>query len=213
MKIVDHRTKSQTSDFDPAENIPYHNPYKARMWYDQIKDPTIPEGQPGHIIDVGTKFMARYQNTQEDGIEAAFERIVGAEKENRRLRSRLDLKDRTDSEYTFLDAFDGSEPTNMTLDTAKTVLTTGISTGVTKLPVLDATGFKQGTEITICSGDKQEAVKVIAVASKEITTTPTVNDYAKGALVARTNAIIDVENQQVIPGRAGTYEVSLSIRA
>lgn len=198
-----------TKPFDPETNRPYHNDYDRTDWEDQIKDPVTEE-----ILEEGTPFKADFANNMENGIYGAYDRIVLAEKEIRRLRTKIDLGDRTDSEYTFVNLYDGSDPTNMTFDNAKAQLMgEGSQLPEGKLLVTDPSPFRPGTVVTICDGVNSEDASIVSIDTDGhmvTLTKPLQHEYDRGSLVARSNAQVDDVNQQVIPLPIGSYVVEVT---
>lgn len=188
----------------------FTNPYIRTEWDDQIEDPTLPDDHPDKVLEEGTVFYAEYANNMEDGIYEAYQRIIQTERENQRIRVQLDLKERANSELVFYDTLDGEPPRKMVLDTALTVISQVVSVGATELQVEGIEGFKALTEATVFDGTNSEDVLITKVSGKTITVQPLTNSYVKGAFIARSNAYLDTDAQQIVPGRWGTYSVSLS---
>lgn len=188
----------------------FTNPYNKTQWFDQIEDPTLPDGHPDKILEEGTVFTADAANNIEEGIYNSYGRIVEVERENQRIRVQLDLKERANSELVFYDTLDGEPARKMELDTAHTVVKDAVSSGATTLSVVDASQFQELTEATLYDGTKSEDVLITAISGNEITVQATTNSYSKGAFIARSNAELDSEQQKLKPGRWGTYTLSMS---
>lgn len=188
----------------------FTNPYVKKQWFDQIEDPTLPDGHPGKILEEGTVFTAAAANNIEDGIYNSYERIIEVERENQRIRVQLDLKERANSELVFYDTLDGEPARKMEMDTAHTVVKEAVPAGTTSLNVVDASQFQALTEATLYDGTNSEDVLITAINGNVITIQATSNSYAKGAFIARSNAELDIEEQRLKPGRWGTYTISIS---
>lgn len=188
----------------------FTNPYVKTQWFDQIEDPTLPDGHPDKILEEGTVFTADAANNIEEGIYNAYERIIQVERENQRIRVQLDLKERANSELVFYDTLDGEPARKMELDTAKTVVKEALTVGATTLNVVDASSFKPLTEVTLYDGTNSEDVLITAVNGNVLTVQPITKNYSKGAFVARTNAELDTLQQRLKPGRWGTYTISMN---
>lgn len=188
----------------------FTNPYVKTQWFDQIEDPTLPDGHPDKILEEGTVFTADAANNIEEGIYNAYERIIQVERENQRIRVQLDLKERANSELVFYDTLDGEPARKMELDTAKTVVKEALTVGATALNVVDASSFKPLTEVTLYDGTNSEDVLITAVNGNVLTVQPITKNYSKGAFVARTNAELDTLQQRLKPGRWGTYTISMN---
>lgn len=186
------------------------NPYVPGEWFDQIEDPTLPDDHPDKVLEEGTVWTAEDGNRIEGGIYDAYERIIQTERENQRIRVQLDLKERANSELVFYDTLDGEDPRKMALDKAKTVVKAAVAAGATTLNVVDSTGFKALTEITLYDGANSEDVLITAISENTLTIKPTVNAYAKGAFIARSNAELDTVAQRLKPGRWGTYTITMN---
>lgn len=188
----------------------FKNPYKPGEWYDQIEDPTLPDGHPDKVLEEGTVWTAEDGNRIEHGIYDAYERIIQTERENQRIRVQLDLKERANSELVFYDTLDGEDPRKMELDRAKTVVKAAVNVGATSLEVVDATGFKELSEVTLYDGTSSEDILITAIAGNTLTVKPTKNSYTKGAFIARSNAELDTVQQRLKPGRWGTYSITMN---
>ena len=191
--------------FDLETNRPYHNDYERTKWYDSLVDPETEE-----ILEEGTPLKARYLNNMEDGIYGAYNRLVDSEKELRRLRSKFDLKDRTDSEYTYLDTFDGTDPINMVMDKAIAYLDAPVKTGDTVLNIATLSTFKVGTVVTLCDGVASTDVTVAKVEPGKLTVSAVKGEFARGAVVARSNARTDEVLQQLTPARLGSHTIKIT---
>lgn len=188
----------------------FTNPYVKTQWFDQIEDPTLPDDDPNKVLEEGTPFTADAANNMEDGIYGSYDRVVEVERENQRIRVQLDLMERANSELVFYDTLDGEEPRKMVLDTAHTVVKVAVPIGGTALNVVDASQFQELTEATLYDGSGSEDVLITAISGNVITVQATTNNYVKGAFIARSNAELDSVQQELKPGRWGTYSISMS---
>lgn len=188
----------------------FTNPYNKTQWFDQIEDPTLPDGHPDKILEEGTVFTAEAANNIENGIYNSYERIIEVERENQRIRVQLDLKERANSELVFYDTLDGEPARKMELDTANTVVKDPVTTGATTLNVVDASKFQALTEATLYDGTNSEDVLITAIEGNTVTVQATVNNYSKGAFLARSNAELDIVQQRLKPGRWGTYSITMN---
>lgn len=181
------------------------NPYTKTDWFDEIEDPVT-----GEILEEGTVFTAERANNIEDGIYNSYERIIQTERETQRIRVQLDLKERANSELIFYDTMDGEAPRKMVLDTAQTVVKEALDIGATLLNVVDASAFSNLTEVTLYDGANSEDVMITGISGNAVTVQATKKAYAKGAFIARTNAVMDTDNQRLQPGRWGTYTIAMT---
>lgn len=188
----------------------FTNPYEKTQWFDQIEDPTLPDDDPNKILEEGTPFTADAANNMEEGIYNSYERIVEVERENQRIRVQLDLMERANSELVFYDTLDGEDPRKMQIDTAKTVVKNPVSSGATSLDVVDASDFKELTEVTLYDGSNSEDILITSISGNTLTVQATANGYAKGAFIARSTAELDTAQQELKPGRWGTYSISMN---
>lgn len=186
------------------------NPYVKGEWDDQIEDPSLPEGHPDKILEEGTVFTADAANNIENGIYNSYERVIQVERENQRIRVQLDLKERANSELVFYDTLDGEAARKMEMDTALTVVKDAAAIGASSLNVIDASVFTALTEVTIYDGTNSEDVMITAVSGSVLTVQALTKPYSKGAFVARSNAVLDADEQRLKKGRWGTYTVTLS---
>lgn len=181
------------------------NPYNKTEWFDEIEDPIT-----GEILEEGTVFSADRANNIEEGIHDSYDRIVQNERDTQRIRVQLDLKERANSELVFYDTMDGEEPRKMKLDTALTVVKEALSVGGTTLNVVDGKAFKALSEVTVFDGTNSEDVLITDITGNVLTVQALKKSYVKGAFVARTNAVMNVVDQYLQPGRWGTYSIAMA---
>lgn len=176
------------------------NPYLKTDWFDHIVDVT-----DGEVIQEGTRFTAQRANNIEDGVYGAYEYLLRHDKDIQRLRVQMELDGRAPGNSgTFADTFDG-EPNKLVRQTARAVLTAPRSASTTVLNVDNTAGFKPFTECTIYDGTNTEDVLITDVTASTITVQPLVNDYVKGAVIARSNA--EIADGQMGRGSWGTYSL------
>lgn len=183
------------------------NPYSKTIWYDRIIDVTT-----GQLLQEGTRFNQRRANNIEEGIYGAYDYIIDLESIVKRLQAQQEIDGRVPSNNgSFYDTFDGTA-TRVTLLTAKADITASVSAGTTVIPVSDASKFEAMTYVTLYDGDDFEHKAIASVNSGANTVTlasGVTGDYAKGAKVARTTAVVDTQNQTLDVGPFVTYDVQL----
>ncbi|MFD1206625.1 hypothetical protein ACFQ38_16130 [Sporosarcina contaminans] len=188
---------------DEQGNIVYETgPYGNIILHPITKEP-IPKYKR---LQVGTRHSAERENHQEQGIAKAHERLDSHDNELLRIKIQLELEGKAPGNSgTFADTFDG-EPTKLVRQTARAVLTAPRSAGTTVLNVDKTDGFKPFTEVTIYDDTNSEDVLITDVTASTITVQPLVNDYVKGAVIARSNAAI--KDGRMGRGSWGTYSIS-----
>jgi len=189
--------------------------FVPRFWIDHIieidenQNPVIDPltGKP-KVLQEGTRHMAVFENNQEEGISKSHQRLDGHDNDIMRMKVQMELDGRAPGNSgTFADTFDG-EPNKLNRQTAVAVLTAPRAAGTTVLNVDTTDGFKPFTQVTVYDGTNSEDVLITDFTASTITVQPLVNDYVKGARIARSNARIS--DGQMIAGNWGTYSVSLA---
>lgn len=181
------------------------NPYDRTQWQDEIIDPVT-----GEVIEEGTPYMSEYANNFEWGIYNAFNYIIAANREIERLRVQLELDGRVPGNSgSFIDIFDGNT-TRLTMLKASTYILEPVTSADTVIPVASSDGFTPMTYVTIYDNDNYEHTRITAVGSGQLTVQALMNDYSKGAKVARSTAAIDEVNNSMNFGTWGTFTVSVS---
>ncbi|MFJ8064919.1 hypothetical protein ACIQYS_09820 [Psychrobacillus sp. NPDC096426] len=165
-------------------------------------------GRPELVAEQeGTRLNAINMNHMDLGIYSAHELIVTLQKLVLRLQLQLELDGRAPGNSgSFADTFDGT-PNKLIRQTASATLTAPRASGTTVLNVDATEGFKAFTQVTIYDGANSEDTLITDVTASTITVQPLVNDYVKGAVIARSNAVI--EDSQLVVGSWGTYDISL----
>lgn len=155
----------------------------------------------------GTRLNARNMNHLDTWLFRAHELLEQQANELLRIKIQLELGGKAPGNSgTFADTFDG-EPNKLVRQTAKAVLTAPRSAGTTVLNVDKTDGFKAFTEVTIYDATNSEDVLITDVTASTITVQPLVNDYVKGAVIARSNA--EIKDGLMGRGNWGTYSVGL----
>ncbi|QNK89451.1 hypothetical protein H7992_07235 [Sporosarcina sp. resist] len=189
--------------------------FVPRVWIDHIIEideygnPVIDPatGKP-KVLQEGTRHMAAFENHQEQGILKSHERLDNHADKIMRIQVQMELDGRAPGNSgTFADAFDG-EPNKLVRQTAVAVLTAPRAAGTTELNVDTTDGFKAFTEVTVYDGNNSEDVLITDVTASTITVQPLVNDYVKGARIARSN--VRIADGQMTRGDWGTYSVAVA---
>ncbi|QNK86281.1 hypothetical protein H7992_13490 [Sporosarcina sp. resist] len=155
----------------------------------------------------GTRLNARNMNHLDSWLYIAHQRLDSHDNDIMRMKVQMELDGRAPGNSgTFADAFDG-EPNKLIRQTAIAVLTAPRAAGTTVLNVDTTDGFKPFTQVTIYDGTNSEDVLITDVTASTITVQPLVNDYVKGARIARSNARIAAG--QMTAGDWGTYSVAM----
>lgn len=175
--------------------------YEKTEWVDHIVDPS------GEIIQDGTRFTAKRMNKIEKGIEDAHTRLDKQETDVLKLIVFMELDGRAPGNNgIFADAFNGT-PNKLVLQNVRTVLTAPRAAGTTVMNVETTEGFEVFSQVTIYDGTNTEDVTVTAKTENTITVQALKKDYAKGSVIARSNAM--VRGGQLVGGTWGNYDVSL----
>jgi hypothetical protein len=155
----------------------------------------------------GTRLNARNMNHLDLWLFKAHELLEKQANEILRIKIQLELEGKAPGNSgTFADTFDG-EPNKLVRQTAKAVLTAPRSAGTTVLNVDKTDGFKPFMEATIYDSANSEDVLITDVTASTITVQLLVNDYVKGAVIARSNA--EIKDGRMGRGSWGTNDVSL----
>ncbi|QTD40655.1 hypothetical protein [Sporosarcina sp. Te-1] len=202
------------------------NPYTLINFLDHIlkideNGEFIPKrDEQGHIIinritgrpeleaeQEGTRLNARNMNHLDFWLFKAHERLEQQANEMLRIKIQLELEGKAPGNSgTFADTFDG-EPNKLVRETARTILTAPRSAGTTVLNVDQTDGIKPFTIVTIYDGTNSEDTMITDVTASTVTVQPLVNDYVKGAVVARSNA--EIKDGRMGNGAWGTYSIGL----
>ncbi|PID03591.1 hypothetical protein CSV67_02815 [Sporosarcina sp. P2] len=187
---------------DPDGKIIYLTDRFGNYILDPITNKPLPKPR---LLQVGTKHSAKRENHQEQGIAKSHERLDKHANDILRLQINQELDGKAPGNSgTFVDAFDG-EPNKLIRQTAKAVLTVPRSAGTTVLNVDNVDGFIKFTDVTIYDDTNSEDTLITDVTASTITVQPLVNNYVKGAVIARSNAAI--KNSRMGRGAWGTYSV------
>lgn len=178
--------------------------YIKTDWQDHLVDPIS-----GDIIQQGTRFTAQRANNIEDGIANLYGSQTRQDSEIQKLRVQLEMVGRAPvNNGTFFDTLDG-DTKQLTLDTDKAVVQSSLSAGATSI-TLNTAPFAVGEYVTVYSDTKSENVLVSAVNGNALTVGALANSYPKGAMVARSNAVVDVAERELKFGVWGTYSIAVS---
>lgn len=189
---------------DDAGNIVYWEDKLGNRIIDPVTGKPIPKPK---LLEKGTKHSAGRENHQEQGIAKSHERLDNHDDKIMRIQIQMELDGRAPGNSgTFADAFNG-EPNKLIRQTAFAVLTAPRAVGTTVLNVDTTDGFKAFTEVTLYDGTNSEDVLITDVTASTITVQPLVNDYVKGARIARSNARI--ADGQMTRGDWGTYAIEI----
>ncbi|MFJ7971333.1 hypothetical protein [Psychrobacillus sp. NPDC096389] len=166
-------------------------------------------GRPELVPEIeGTRLNAINMNHMDLGIYSAHELIVALQKLVLRLQLQIELDGRAPGNSgAFADTFDGT-PNKLVRQTASAVLTAPRSAGTTVLNVDSTEGFVRFTQVAVYDCTNSEDVLITAVTENTITVQPLQNDYVKGAVIARSNAV--VEDGRLVIGRWGNYQIEVS---
>lgn len=176
-----------------------------------IKNPLT--GMPEYETIVnGTRVKASNLNHMDENIYLNREYLIAFQRQLKSILAQLELDGRVPSANgNFLDAFDGS-PSRIKLLNEATHVKADISAGTNVVvSVIDASQFAPFTFATIFDGSNYEDVYITAVdtSTNTITLQTLANDYTKGAIIARSTAVVDSENQEMLVGPHTVYEVEL----
>lgn len=183
------------------------NPYRRTVWHDDLIDTVT-----GEVLEEGTTFWAEYANNMEWGIFNNFEQLIHFQRMIKKIQMQLELDGRVPgANGNFVDTFD-ELPTRMTRLTSETNVTAAVTAGDTVIPVTDANQFDVLQLVTVYDADSYEHLRINTVdkEANKLTVGAVLNDYNKGAKVARSTAAIDDVNNSMNFGTWGTYTVSVS---
>jgi len=96
------------------------------------------------------------------------------------------------------------------LDATKTMTTIALSVGATSITVDDATGIVANNEYTIQQSDKMQSFIVTSVSGKVLTVPALVNSFGVGAIVYRSNVILDQGRMVFGTVRSVTFPVKIT---
>lgn len=164
----------------------------------------------GEILEQGTPHSANIMNKLDKGIDEAHIGIYSVEKELEKVRVQLELDGRVpNSNGAFFDVLDGSDSKNIKLDTTKSDVTESLVAGTLNIKVSSVEGFKKFTEVTIQDDANSEDVTITDIddVGKTITVNQLLNDYKKGAVVARSTVDINTETQEMDVDSWGTFDL------
>lgn len=182
------------------------NPYRRTVWHDDLIDTVT-----GEVLEEGTTFWADYANNMEWGIFNNYEQLIYFQRMIKKIQMQLELDGRVPgANGNFVDTFD-ELPTRMARLTAETDVTASVTAGNTVIPVANASQFKTLQFVTIYNAESYEHVRIGAVDAEanKLTVTGVVNDYSKGAKVARSTAGIDAVDQSLVVAPFTAYQVEL----
>lgn len=202
--------------------------YQIQLWLDHIykvgpdNKPVPKKDKQGNIIynpftelpeweafEEGSRFNAERMNHIEKGILTAHSGLFEMDKSMKKILAQLSASDRVPGNNgTFADAFDGTEGRLVRL-TAQTDITAEVTSGTTVIPVADSSEFTAMTYATIFDADSYEQALITATDVGQITVQALINDYTKGAKIARSTAGIDTNNQNMVVAPFVTHHVSL----
>lgn len=178
--------------------------YIKTDWQDHLVDPIS-----GDIIQQGTRFTAQRGNNIENGIANLYGSQTRQDAELQKLRVQLEMVGRAPvNNGTFFDTLDG-DMKQLALDKDKAVVQSALSVGTTSVP-LNATPFAVGEYVTVYSDTKSENVRVAAVNGNTLTVGALANNYPKGAMVARSNTVVDEVERELKFGVWSTYSIAVS---
>lgn len=205
----------QIIELDQNDNVIYEKDDQGNVVYwkdahgNYVLDPVTMKPIPKpKLLQEGTMHMATYENHQEQGIAKSHERLDGHDKDILRIKVQMELDGRAPGNSgAFIDTFEG-EPNKLVRQSAVADITTAVTAGATVLSVDNMTDFAEFTQVTVYDGTNSEDVLITAIGADTITVQALVNDYVKGARIARSNAKID---GQLSNGDWGTYTVSAEV--
>lgn len=180
------------------------NPYNRVQWKDEVTDPIT-----GEILEEGTIFWAEFANNMEWGIWNSFEFINSLSTTIRRLQVQMELDGRVPGNSgSFADTFDGTA-TRLVLLKASTDVVVPVTSSDTVIQVANTDGFTPMTYATIYDADSYEHVLITAVETGRITVQALVNEYIKGAKIARSTTAPNFVSQSLDVAPFVTYQVDL----
>ena len=178
--------------------------YIKTDWQDHLVDPLS-----GDIIQQGTRFTAQRANNMEDGIVILYGSQSRQDSEIQKLRVQLEMVGRAPvNNGTFFDTLDG-DTKQLILDTDRAVVQTSVSVGNSSV-MLNHTPFTVGEYVTIYSDAKSETTRVTAINGNTLTIGVLTNSYPKGAMVSRSNAVVDTVERELKFGTWGTHSITVS---
>lgn len=108
---------------------------------------------------------------------------------------------------TFYDKFDG-ETSRMTFLDARADLTESVEVGATELSIVMTKGmFAKNTEAIIMDDENIETVVISDIDGGTITVSALENSYKKGAIVTRSTAVVDTNEEELKFPDWGTYSI------
>lgn len=180
------------------------NPYTRTEWEDHIVDPIN-----GEVLEEGTRFTAARANNIEWGIWNSYEWITAFNESMQKMQVQIDMMGRAPvNNGSFFDTNDGASKA-ITRDVDRATAQTALSAGATTIN-LNAVPFAVGEFVAVYDDTNQEIVEVTATASGSITISALSSSYKKGAMVARTNAVVDSAGNKLVPGSWGTYKINVT---
>lgn len=197
------------------------NPYVKTDWSDHIVDPTQYEtdangnvvndpitGKPKpYVIQEGTRFTAGRANNIENGIYGAYGWLVQYYEDIQKLRVQIEMIGRVPiNNGTFFDTLDDENAKQLTRLRSSAVAQTVLAAGATEI-TLDSVPFTVGQHVTVYDDVQQESAIITAVAAGKITVGALTKTYKKGAVVALSNAELNLERQRILFGGWGNYTV------
>lgn len=179
-----------------------NNPYTRTEWEDHIVDPIT-----GDVLEEGTRFTAARANNIEWGIWNSYEWITAFNESMQKMQVQIDMMGRAPvNNGSFFDTIDGDSKA-LIRDVDRATAQTALSAGATTIN-LNAVPFAVGEFVSVYDDTNQEIVEVTATASGSVTISALSNSYKKGAVVARTNAVVDSAGNKLLPGTWGTYTIT-----
>lgn len=183
------------------------NPYIPTQWRDHIVDITT-----GDVIQDGTRFTASRANNIEQGIYGLFGYVFALIEEDQKIRVQLEMVGRSPlNNGTFFDTLSDQTPKALVLQKEKAVVQHAYTAG-TALLQLDKAPFVIGQFITIYDDENREDVMITDIDSeaKTVSVTALTKAFKKGAVVARTDAVIDTKELEIVYGKWGNYQIEVS---
>ncbi|MGE7916339.1 hypothetical protein [Lysinibacillus xylanilyticus] len=160
-------------------------------------------------LQEGTRHNQKVMNHLDKNIETNRGHIISLEAKIRRMLIQMELDGRVPGNSgTFADPLDGST-NKIVLDKAITDIIKTVAIGTTTLNVASVDGFIPFTQVTIFDNVHSEDVVITEVGTNTIKVQALINNYKKGAKVARSNVVIDTVNAEMGVGDWQTYSVDL----
>ncbi|MGN7387709.1 hypothetical protein [Sporosarcina sp. SAFN-015] len=180
-------------------------PYTKTEWRDHIIDIIS-----GNVVQEGTRFTAQRANNIEDGIFNMYLLLEYYRDQLQKQQVQIDMFGRAPANNgTFFDTLDGGNSKQLTRLTSEAVAQAAVTAGATTIKV-DTVPFSVGENVTIFDDVSQETVKVIAIASEQLTVSALTNAYKKGARISRSNSVADTARQRLLFGAWGNYNVAIT---